>query len=90
MKKFLTVFLVIGNLSIFAQDSEFERGFEAGQEMCQVAKEAWNCSLTCKSGYTSAKSYFSYGRTRAEAILNNYCAVDKKAYDPNKVDCKKL
>jgi hypothetical protein len=89
MKIFLIGLLVLGSATIFAEDSDFERGYQEGKLSCEVSKEAWYCDFSyskiCNSGN------YGTGKSRADAILNIYgkCLSEnlKAGKEP---ECKKL
>lgn len=89
MKALIIGLLVLGNISAFAQDSEFERGFAEGKATCREAKESWICTLSqtklCNDGNSGT------GRTRNEAILNIYGpCLEKNLNAGKKPVCQKL
>ena len=86
MKKLLVGLLMLGCFSVFSQDSEFERGYEAGVKTCKNAEEAWLCSIKYRNHMESSSA-----ATRADAIirLGTY-HLEAGIREGNKPKCEKL
>lgn len=92
MKKLFIGLLVLGSLSVFAQDSDFERGYNKGKASCKNAQEAWLCTITgAVKDFGRGYTLTGQGPTRAEAILSigsNW--VNNAIVEGNELTCIKL
>ena len=59
--------LCFANVPVFAQTSEFERGFQAGQASC--VNELWTCTVNCTTPAGSLANPTAEGYTRAQALI---------------------
>lgn len=87
MKKFFFAVLVLCSVSALAQDSEFERGYEAGKLTCKNPQEAWLCSIRLGNYQPVVGS----GETKAEAILSmNQFVLEDLINRGAKLNCVQL
>lgn len=72
MKKIFTIAMIFISYGVLGSDiSDFEKGYVAGTNTCEVANEAWVCTVSWDNNVYFSKriNRESLGRSRADALL---------------------